>query len=38
MRSFCQDTAIEASPTLMRSWSKNAESKLDANGNFTIWE
>jgi DNA polymerase I-like protein with 3'-5' exonuclease and polymerase domains len=38
MRSFCPDTPIEASPTLMRSWSKNAESKLDANGNFTIWE
>jgi DNA polymerase I-like protein with 3'-5' exonuclease and polymerase domains len=37
MQAFCPDTPIEASPTLMRLWSKNAESKLDADGNYTIW-
>jgi hypothetical protein len=37
MQTFCPDTPIEASPTLMRLWSKNAESKIDADGNYTIW-
>jgi hypothetical protein len=36
MQTFCPDTPIEASPTLMRLWSKNAESKLE-NDTYTIW-
>lgn len=36
MSKYCPDCPIEASPTLMRYWSKNAESS-EENGFFTIW-
>lgn len=37
MQAYCPNVPIEASPTLMTYWSKNAESKF-VNGAYTIWD
>ena len=37
MQAYCPNVPIEASPTLMTYWSKNAESKF-VNGSYTIWD
>ncbi len=38
MKAFCPDCPIEASPTLMKYWSKNAESSFDEEtGFYSIW-
>lgn len=33
----CPDVPIKAEPVLMRSWSKDAEPRYDAQGRLTIW-